>query len=338
MSSIYKSATTLISAAAVSAVWEGFLRTDKELDWFDEDVEYQTFRFCDFSVTLPNGSTGNLTIASELRFLPQHPLDQRAWAYQEHFLSSRKLIFSSVELLVECNEQQPRPLRDSFLSYKNHNYLSNLVSPISTWDWQDVECNLRWSDIIYQYSGRLLTQPDDRGHAFQGISNEMEAFSGKETHYGMTAFSSSIIAWDARVPSPARSNRAPSWSWISLDTIVGSCVGMLSTTLDAQIRFHDANDYQRLSVTACLIDGAAWGGMHCIESAGSSSGVCRADLEAGLPDPCERTYLLVLKDSSMEETVLILSSAGSGVYRRTGIYWGTMFANGWSEAREVTLI
>lgn len=114
------------------------------------------------------------------------------------------------------------------------------------------------------------------------------------------------------------------------------------------ICFVDGDGPPKLVITACVIDGATWDGLHPSVEGSPQDEInrrdekavytCRPDLHIGLPDPRKRYYLRLVHTSRVE-TALILESAGFGTYRRTGIYYGEGFASKWpEECREVTLI
>jgi hypothetical protein len=346
MSHTYKNATAVISAATASASSEGFLRTDRDVEVVRSLMESKSKGF-EFQVELPGGSVGNFALVKEAMYPGNHPLDCRAWALQEHLLSTRQLVFSFNELLVRYREPVLLPLRKSFISYGMTAY--SIVDSISTWNWDNFTCTNLWGELIWKYSRRMLTDPEDRLHAFEGIAKEIEEVSGTTTRYGIPAFDCATIAWEALGPVPVRSPRAPSWSWACLDTVVlgpNYNAKDISPLYKAEIRFNGDDDSEKLVVTACIIDGAAWTGKHpdtnvksdCV---GGVETPCHSlpDLKVGFPKPCYRRYLLAILLHSGKETVLILESAGPNVYRRTGVYKGYLFRDSWpTERREMILI
>lgn len=183
-----------------------------------------------------------------------------------------------------------------------------------------------WTVLIVGYTCRLLTRPEDRLHAFQEISDEIKEVSGEAIHYGMLAYGSRLLAWYTNSPSLTRSAMAPTWSWLCLDACISGphyWSEEIYEEFDAYLSFNEENDFQRMTVTAFLIDGASWGGKHPWEGY-NEDGICLWDLSTGIPDPHDRTYLLVAKTArgDREDSVLVLNSAGPGVYQRTGIYFG----------------
>ena len=111
-------------------------------------------------------------------------------------------------------------------------YTHNHVPSLSKWDWQSEKSFSLWADLVFGYSGRRLSEPEDRLNAFQGIADEIEALSGMKMYYGMPVVAWPItLAWDARTAGKARSTRAPAWSWACLDT----CVGVTSGFEDIKI-------------------------------------------------------------------------------------------------------
>jgi len=351
MASIYKNSTAVISAAVASASSKGFLHT-----------RYASYDDAKFKVRMPSGDIGSLGLVQEIDPDFKHPLDSRAWALQEHILCPRKFVFSSTELLVECVATGLRsPLSPSLYSYFENNWDNNRAPSILTWDWKTFDCIKGWGDLLRMYSSRQLTDPEDRLNAFQGISSEMEKRSGKKVRYGIPEFGCEVLDWEALTPPPSRSTRAPSWSWGCLDTPVdGPTYQDKNDGRGADIHFVD-DDPTKLVVTAFVLNGATWDGVHpSVEGSPKARAddkdpkkgdyTCRPDLEIGLPDPPNRYYLrlvgarsypvyMAVETYGEHETVLILESASCGTYRRTGIYWGQGFVGKWpEERREVTLV
>ncbi|KAK4447339.1 HET-domain-containing protein [Podospora aff. communis PSN243] len=351
MASIYKHSTAVISAAVASAASEGFLHS--------RTVPHDDVKF---KVRMPNGDIGNLGLVAERQPHSRQPLDSRAWALQEHILCPRKFVFASVELLVECvaTTGHRSPLRPSLYSYSEPD-LHNRVPSISTWDWKTFDCIRWWGTLLAMYTSRRLTDPEDRLNAFQGISGEIEKQSGKKVRYGIPDFGCEVLDWEAIEPSPSRSPRAPSWSWGCLDTrIWGPRYEDKKDGRAADIRFVD-EDPRKVVVTAFVLDGATWDGVHpSVEGSPQAKTdlkdhtkgryTCWPDLEIGLPDPPKRNYLRLTGAGNLvprrvaqlyveHERVLILEGVGHGTYRRTGIYWGGGFVGKWPEERqEVTLV
>jgi hypothetical protein len=345
MRSIYKNASVTLSAATASAVSDGFLRTDRcsELNKLRAEQGSKDF---DFQITVPGSTAGKLTLAMELEVFQKHPLDNRAWAFQEHYLSARKLIYASTMLQVECREKRSVPLSSSFLHHRDER--RGNTPPISTWPWKTPYWTTNFLQLVWDFTNRLLTRNDDRLDAFQGIANEIAEYSGQPVYYGIPTLCSGImLSWNTSNPAKVRSNRAPSWSWGCLDTIIfiyyyNDMSSKVASEYDAWVCFPDGDLHLRVVVTACVIEGVTWSGNDPVQGGSADHGRCRPDLEAGLPEPSERTYLLMRRNyehAKRTEIVLIVESIGGGLFRRVGIYYGRVFWDKWTEERrEITLV
>jgi hypothetical protein len=69
-----------------------------------------------FNIPTSNSEQGTVYLSAEA-YEPEHPLDKRGWALQEHILSSRMLIFSDYELLWQCKEVELRGVTGKGLEY-----------------------------------------------------------------------------------------------------------------------------------------------------------------------------------------------------------------------------
>ncbi|KAK8059328.1 heterokaryon incompatibility protein [Apiospora saccharicola] len=92
MGQIYKNATATIMAAAAESASEGFLSSNP-----------YKITSCEVSLTVPDGTSGRVTICPIERLeFGWMPLSKRAWSFQEHFLSSRHLVYTDKELVWQC--------------------------------------------------------------------------------------------------------------------------------------------------------------------------------------------------------------------------------------------
>jgi hypothetical protein len=216
MDSIYKNAALTISAAAASAVSEGFLGRQPEplpsLEWrFDvPDVGAHTIFI---STSLPR-----------LNYWPNHPLDRRGWALQESILSSRLLVFSEHEPVWHCRAVDGRTAEPSFVEYANFSqrlpdwFLTDSAEVPKSRETLKRREEL-WVNIINNFTHRLLTDKEDRLNAVAGIAAELQRCWKDDYFYGhwKDSFVQQLL-WYTDPPSPEeRSTRAPTWSWASLD-------------------------------------------------------------------------------------------------------------------------
>jgi hypothetical protein len=152
------------------------------------------------------------------------PLTTRAWALQEHVLSTRVLHYTNTELLFECKTSfrcecspsrktlptTPALIPKAIARLHKH--------PEAVWG--------AWHRVVEQYSRRNLTNRDDKLPAISGIANKIQiATSSKyiaglwEANLALDLLWSTIKAADAHYFSQDK-YRAPSFSWASLDTPV----------------------------------------------------------------------------------------------------------------------
>ncbi|RYC65486.1 hypothetical protein CHU98_g702 [Xylaria longipes] len=345
MSHIYKNATAVISVASASAHTQGFLRPVREFS-------YSHF---DFQFSMPsndgNGNvTANMTFAPVfLKFEPQHPLDKRAWTFQEMELPRRRIIFSKVEVLVACNKYEHAPLPGSrslvnYSSYLPCWFRKNLISYLECRNENDDPNQLTflWNKVLKEYSSRRMTDLNDRLYAFQGIADEIGDILTLMTSFGAAAAIPSTFAWFVQSPVLERSARAPTWSWGSVDGPV-ALLGAWGYIYEAQMEFivdgGDEEGPRRLKLTASVIYGANWKGEHPSVDVHSGWGdKVYPDLTAGMPTPSDRIYVRIMREGRRPrhrrqtfEIVLILDEVlgRKGIYRRCGIYDGSAFDGHW---------
>ncbi|KAI0877204.1 heterokaryon incompatibility protein-domain-containing protein [Hypoxylon argillaceum] len=358
MSYIYKNATAIISAASASAHTQGFLRPVREFS-------YPSF---DFQFSMPS-SDGNGNVAANMtfapvfsKFEPQHPLDKRAWTFQEMELPRRRIIFSTVEVLVACHkyEHASLPGRRSLVTYSSYRpcwFRKNVLSYLERRNETDDQNQLTflWNQVLKEYSSRSMTDLNDRLYAFQGIPNEIENILNMRTSSGAVAAIPSTFAWFVESPVHERSARAraPTWSWGSVDGPV-ALLGAWGYTYEAQMKFivddeEKEEDPRKLQITAGVIYGADWKGEHPSVGMRSDWGdKVYPDLKAGIPAPGDSIYVRIMREGRRPgyrrqtfEIVLILEEmpGRKGIYRRCGIYDGSAFDGQWNgNFRDIIII
>ena len=154
------------------------------------------------------------------------PLNKRAWVVQERLLSRRTVHFGRDQVAWECQQLQAcETFPDEYPR----------ASP-----WQDVKLTaslrdgdaslawLVWPNIAESYSSGQLTQEDDKCIAISGIAEEVHTCTGEMYVAGMwrswlvpqMCWTSDYLANGERRITPRRPSkyRAPSWSWLSLDS------------------------------------------------------------------------------------------------------------------------
>ncbi|SPO04662.1 related to protein TOL [Cephalotrichum gorgonifer] len=218
MASIYKNAAVTIAAGIAEKASEGFLARQTA-----EDKAYLPgYRF---HIPMPGGKVGEVYLAVE-DYEPDHPLDKRGWTLQEFMLSSRLLIFSDYELLWQCKEV---PLR-GVVSEGGLGYRQRIESlPWTVFDESaepdfgshDFDKVYLWKTIIHQFTDRELSYGEDRLRAVEGVVSELESLWRDSNVYGhWKGWFVKLLSWykpDVDRVEERHLERAPSWSWVSID-------------------------------------------------------------------------------------------------------------------------
>lgn len=247
MGKIYRNATITIVASYSGAASRGFLTPSLDLN---------NTKSCTLPFHVPGSEqNGTVTICTEANGKrPIQPLSTRGWAYQEAVLSPRLVTFSESEIYCECHRHNPMVFNSG---NRRHIPSGRLYAPDLRLladvqearrdhgdGWMDVTYLAEiWENAIVQFTLRALTVPDDRLPGVQGLANEVAEHLGNGvggiylagTWTGclprLLLWSRSDVPpmdlrlWDAdgnfdpklAAQQRTRSQRAPSWSWASLD-------------------------------------------------------------------------------------------------------------------------
>ncbi|OAK96019.1 HET-domain-containing protein [Phaeosphaeriaceae sp. SRC1lsM3a] len=165
---------------------------------------------------------------------PIGPLSSRAWALQEHVLSTRVLHYTATELLFECKTSyrcECLPNRKAWPTTPS--LIPKAVSSKKTHAVYEA-----WQHIVEKYSARDLTVPGDKFPAISGIAAKIRKATHSEYLAGLWKSNlASDLLWAAAPLDITRPGyykpetwRAPSFSWASLDLPV------TYTTLDEEER------------------------------------------------------------------------------------------------------
>jgi hypothetical protein len=320
MASIYKNAVVTIAAAVSASSYEGFLRRDRTL----------RRKRCDFRFAMPDGAIGNIALAPERRYVPTHPIDRRAWTFQEFILSSRILMYSDFELLWDCETQQHQPLRKSVMSYS--------FSQSPRWFPQMLKRIIRegssgthpqWADIVSNYATRAMTDPEDRLNALAGVAHEFAQLLEDDYIFGM--WRKKIIhhlGWQSLDPNSRRSPRAPSWSWACLD----GGVDFFHYSTVAKLSAKTPDEDPRKLVLVCKVIPAH-------EVRGSQYNKVFNDLSIEEADDTRKFYMLLGENPPSEAAALVLMEVDQDLYKRIGLL-NYADLKSWAKCkkREITLI
>jgi hypothetical protein len=165
-------------------------------------------------------------------------INQRAWTLQEAWLSPRLLIYGTGPLQWQClsaakslGGTPPSQVQDDFFPTKNRHKVSS-PGPFSV---DHETLSEEWRNIVFEYTGRSMTDPEDKLPALSGIAAEFGRLSDDEylaSLWASTLPYSLLYHQLSRPPSPTTSAtlnyRAPSWSWAAVD---------------GSIRFEDPNPW-----------------------------------------------------------------------------------------------
>ncbi|KAK8029171.1 hypothetical protein PG991_006227 [Apiospora marii] len=255
MGHIYKNATATIMAAAAESASEGFLRG-----------RLQETPNCEVSLTTPDGTSGLVTICPLVwADLGSMPLSKRAWCFQEHVLSSRHLHYMDKELLWQCRYAELATVCKGAVHYPEINVLEPLeISSNISSDSHDrtdetqpgrgrgpmagpTEESSRdelWSRLLLDYTGREMSDPDDRLNAITGVIEGLAGIWRDECIFGIwrSRFVEELAWYNvSRGKLGDRSSRAPSWSWASINSPAEIIAGQLDNPVLAKVLSISAN-------------------------------------------------------------------------------------------------
>lgn len=227
MASVYFNAYATISAAASENSDSG-LFFDRE----PPDCSVQ------LSYTTSSGVVGLWTVHNQTPSFDQQirhtTLASRAWCLQEKQLARRTLHFGAYQVIFECNEryeyetQRPsdKPGEDRLniqtlywmlVSFRDRDsaVVKLLVSAV---------LNRTWLQIVEDYTKRNLTFESDKLPALQGLAQYVRALTRDRYLFGLWKTSLDIgLLWrtapykDVSERRGRAADRAPSWSWASVN-------------------------------------------------------------------------------------------------------------------------
>ena len=153
---------------------------------------------------------------------PRGPLSTRAWALQEHVLSTRILHYTSTELLFECRTSfrcectKPKKRQPTTPSLIPKAIASKGKDQYRMWH--------AWQQVVCQYSKRAITVPADELPAISGIASKIYSATSSTYLAGLWVGNlASDLLWstdpndksvlELTSPDPWR---APTFSWASI--------------------------------------------------------------------------------------------------------------------------
>lgn len=155
------------------------------------------------------------------------PLNQRAWVVQERLLSPRILHFGRDQIAWECRELEACetfPLElPAMLVILGDIYSNSLLE-----DRDEDPIALTWERIVEVYTQGLLTEESDKCIALSGIVDALQSRTADTYYAGLWAsrlvqnmcWTTAALENEEQKVTPKRPSRyrAPSWSWLSLDS------------------------------------------------------------------------------------------------------------------------
>ncbi|KAF4343740.1 TOL protein [Fusarium beomiforme] len=215
----YKNAAVTLAIGTASHASEGFLDTpsSRPVTYLPEHK---------FDVPVEDNETATVYLSIE-PYKTDHALDKRAWTFQEYMMSSRILVFSDYQLLWQCKEVELQCVTGNDAGIE---YLQTMESlPWAAFDYdceplfgtEESERIYLWRTILLQYTKRALTNPEDRLRAMEGVLLELQKVWQDCHIYGhWKEWFIQLLAWykpaSERVEERCL-DRAPSWSWVSVN-------------------------------------------------------------------------------------------------------------------------
>lgn len=155
---------------------------------------------------------------------PAGPLTLRAWALQEHVLSTRVLHFTATELVFECRSSY----RCECMPERKTRATTPALIPRAVASRKADTIWAAWHRIVEQYSTRELSMPGDKLPAISGIASKIRKATHSEYIAGLWKSNLAFdLLWQRTVPTSTDGDshaletwRAPSFSWSSLNAPV----------------------------------------------------------------------------------------------------------------------
>lgn len=245
MKDIYYNAHLTISASSAHSCDEGFLHVREPIP--------NTFvlPFCGTDNAIGSISLRVLDDPSDERYrFPIEPINERAWTFQEAFLSHRILFYSRFQVFWGCavywGQDGGNTKRDCYFAIACNRYsMDSLVGVLARFGFETPEnqitsksvpslqeCSIRtakdlglddWMSVVQEYSSKQLTYPADKLPALSGIASFFSDTWNADYLAGLwpqnfreqLCWSTQVSMYGCSIRPP--SWRAPSWSFLSVD-------------------------------------------------------------------------------------------------------------------------
>ena len=181
-------------------------------------------------------------------------LGRRAWVLQEQILSRRSIIFLGNRLIWRCatlstNEKYPLGIPHSPNTFADDNRLLHCIIngiTLSMPKESAIHKYSCWYNTVGEFTSRNLTYKKDRLSAIAGIAKRFGVAVNDSYHAGLWRNDMILgLLWDARnaVTCTAKSTRAPSWSWASInEAVYYSAAGRSRAPYSSLVRNLDVSD------------------------------------------------------------------------------------------------
>ncbi|KAK3365587.1 heterokaryon incompatibility protein-domain-containing protein [Lasiosphaeria ovina] len=224
MGEVYRNSTITLSASQATSVTQGFspVFTFQGVGADGDNIAAQGVAV---DLSLAAGKRGRFHLTKKVYDqVETQPLNKRGWALQEYLLSGRILSFGNEAVWI-CGRHKHRPLIPSVMYVAVFPSLARTTLSAARQLNADQRSEL-WADAVNDFTGRDLTIADDRIRALTGVISVFEVAWADKCLWGLWESNFVVDAWWRRsraappALSNARSRRAPSWSWMSVDSQV----------------------------------------------------------------------------------------------------------------------
>jgi hypothetical protein len=234
MGSIFANAYVTISAATAKSSQDGFLNErESQSRAYTPPINIPCYS--------PSGRNDHIMLFQRGSATTREVIHNRAWTLQEDLLSPRILFYGDFELVWVCKtgvrtisgiqaeicEDGETELARLRRIFSDSDELSD-----STFDLKhgDEEKMARWEDLIREYSKRKLSREDDKLPALAGLAAKFEPLVKAEYLAGLwICWLPTHLLWRVVGGSGSGSEqsnwRAPTWSWLSMNSPVKMDVG-----------------------------------------------------------------------------------------------------------------
>ncbi|MCJ1466959.1 hypothetical protein MMC07_005581 [Pseudocyphellaria aurata] len=241
MSQYYGNAYFTISAGCAASSQDGFLASRPLPSATPCKLDYNRPPFREVDVLFPT------PLGSVFVCLPPSkaigPLETRAWTFQEKILSRRELLYGHEQISFRCLERQifengTSSIRQQIVPYPDVGGLDQ--KPLAE---QKAVLLRRWYKMLESYTRREMTNPADKLTALAGIAQVIHQTLQCKYLFGLweddiirgILWTTNVLRyskdWAEALRRPL-ADRAPSWSWASVEGHVSHYQRIESLYLD----------------------------------------------------------------------------------------------------------